>query len=213
MVLTYIIYIIVLFFSTTFCIINGFSKNKISKYLSISFSFFTIILFSSLRGENVGIDNPGYSEWYNYLNIEGSISEVIVLNLSTFEPAYVILNYIFKTFFFSYNHTLILYSILIWFPIFLYNEYYKKNFWILIYIILTSVYLFFTFNGIRQAIALGFIFTAVYFLKDKKFKYFFIFIIFASFFHFSSLLIISFYLIYKLRKQATILWLFAIIFS
>lgn len=207
---TYIVYSIFLFSSTFILFLSKFRKSSI---FFLILSFILIILISSLRAESVGTDNPAYSEWYNSIDLNLSLYELITLNIIDFEPGFVILNYVIKSLDFNYNLALVFYSILVWGPIFYFYKYFKNYFYFVIFTLITLGYLFFTFNGQRQAIAIGFIFLATKYLYEKKNIKFIISIIIATSFHFSAILFSTIYYIFKIPKLPTFFWIFLILFS
>lgn len=207
------IYSIFLICTTLSLFISSISKFRYSQYFFLFFSFALILILSSIRGDTVGTDNPAYYEWFNSLDLNLNLFDLIILNITDFEPGFVVINYIIKYFDLGYMFALFFYSILIWFPIFNFYNYFKGNFYFVIFTLVTLGYLFFTFNGQRQAIAIGFIFLATKFLYEKKNLKFIFSIIFAACFHFSAVLLFSIYFILKIPKLPTLFWFFSILIS
>lgn len=212
MIITFIIYLGFLFITIFLVWISKLLKNAILRKAAIFLSFFNIILISGLRGPTVGVDNYEYSEWFRLLNIENGLMEAISTNIIDYEPGFVLINYFIKTVNLNYNYALILYSILIWSPIFIFFKH-LKDFHFAIFSFLTLGFLFFAFNGQRQAIAQGFIFLGVYFLIDKKKYHFLLSIISATMFHFSAILLLSIFFINKISKLPVYIWFVGIIGS
>lgn len=212
MIFTFIIYLGLLFSSVFFVWLSKLSKKVILRKTAIFFSFFIIILVSGLRGSTVGVDNFEYSEWFRLLNMENGLMEAISTNIIDYEPAFVLINYVIKTVNLNYNYALILYSMLIWAPIFIFFKHFK-DFHFAIFSFLTLGFLFFAFNGQRQAIAQGFVFLGVYFLIDNKKYHFLLSIISASLFHFSAILLLSIFFINKISKVSVYIWFVSIIGS
>lgn len=212
MIFTFIIYLGLLFSSVFLVWISRLFKNVILRKTAIFFSFLIIILISGLRGPTVGVDNFEYSEWFRLLNIDNGLMEAISTNIIDYEPGFVLINYVIKTINLNYNYALILYAILIWAPIFIFFKI-LKDFYFAIFSFLTLGFLFFAFNGQRQAIAQGFVFLGVYFLIDKKKYHFLLSIISATMFHFSAILLLSIFFINKISKLPVYIWFAGIVGS
>ncbi len=212
MIFTFFIYFLVLFFSVISLIVYSYTKNKFLKNISILTSVCIIVLFSGIRASTVGIDNYEYSEWYKTLSIDNGIFESITSNIMDYEPGFVVINYFLKYFSLDYNYALIIYAVLIWIPIYQFIKF-SKDFYFAIFVFITLGFLFFTFNGQRQAIAIGFVFLGTRYLFEKRNFKFLLSIIVATMFHFSAILMLIILLINKLPKLSTMTWLSFIIFS
>ena len=196
---TYSVYLLVLFTSVIFVFFNESSINKNNKNSFIYISIFSIIIVSTLRNYNVGVDNYEYSEWFNTINTENSLNDTIFTNIIDYEPAFVIINYFLKYLNLNYSFALLFYSILIWVPIYSYHKY-QKHFYFAIFVFITTGFLFFTFNGQRQAIAIAFVFLGTRQLLENKPYKFLLSIFIATMFHFSAILMLSIYFLIKIPK-------------
>ncbi len=212
MIFTFFIYFFVLFLSVISLVVYRYSNNKLHKNISIISSLFIIVLFSSIRASTVGIDNYEYSEWYKTFSIDNGIFDAITSNIMDYEPGFVVINYFLKYFSLEYSYALIIYALLIWIPIYRLIKF-SKDFYFAIFVFITLGFLFFTFNGQRQAIAIGFVFLATRYLFEQKNIKFLLSILVATMFHFSAILMLIILIINKLPKFSTKTWLIFIIAS
>lgn len=188
------------------------SDNPIGRKAALCFSLLAIIAVSGMRGSSVGVDNFGYYEWYINLSQDIELLDTITLNIMDFEPGFVTFNYILKSYDLGYNWAESLYSLLIWGPIYFYSKY-IKNFYFAIFSFISLGFLFFTFNGQRQAIATGFIFLGTIFLFEEKKWLFILSILIATTFHFSAILMFVIFFIFKIPRLSTNFWGWAIFLS
>lgn len=171
-----------------------------------------LVAISGLRASSVGVDNYEYSEWFASLSLDNSLVDSISLNIIDYEPGFVIINYILKVFDFGYNWALVLYALLIWVPIYLFSKYFK-NFYFVIFSFVSLGFLFFTFNGQRQAIAIGFIFLGTFFLLKHNYILFALSILIATMYHFSAILMGVIFFIFRMPRFSVKYWFFSILFS
>jgi transmembrane protein EpsG len=210
LILTYFIYCSLLFFTTITLYLSSLCKVTNLKRALIFSSFISILIISSIRSELVGTDNLAYAEWYSEMDINSDLLELISINIIDFEPGFVLINYVFKVLDFSYNVALLFYAFFIWAPIFSFYKYFNKSFYFVIFTLFTLGYLFFSFNGQRQAIAIGFMFFAIRYLFEGRTFLYILFILLACTFHFSAILLFSLFFINKIPKLRSYFWYLAV---
>ena len=206
MLFTIIFYNLILFITTFFAYLYSKLNDKYISKLSLSISIGIIVFITSFRSLSVGTDSKIYFEEYNNIDPSNTVSENILKNFGNFEPAFVFINHYFSKFEINYITLLIFYSSFIWYLIYKTFKNQKENFYIAFFFLYTN-FLFFTFNGLRQAIASAIMFYAVTVLLNGRTIKFVLLIIFASLFHFSAiLLILLFFLKNYNLKFTTIKW-------
>ena len=128
------------------------------------------------------------------------------------EPLFFTINWIFKSLDFSYIFYLLFINILIWGFIYHSSKFITDRFYNIIFCSITLGFLFFSFNGIRQAIAISVIFISIKFLIENKISKTIIILLIASLFHYSVLFFIPALLIgSKININKNILIIIAII--
>ncbi len=168
-----------------------------SQNIGIKYYLYTFIpiliytLFWGLRYD-VGTDYPGYVGYFSYMPEE-------------IEIGYKTLNDILKGLGFNYVSVFIITSFFPIFTLFLISRKESKQFAILlIYFFFTTSFIFFTQNGIRQSIALFFIFILISKIKDSKLPILIISAILAWSFHKSAIIPIVFIAILYILKPLKI---------
>ena len=203
-------YFIVFLSVSIFGFIIDFSK---SKYIKIFSSFFILFAFLSLyyyRDYSIGTDTLNYVPIFEDIFIANNLLEysaefdielgftVVVYFLSLFSKDHffifvcltsiIYINLIAAFYRYKLSSTLFFTSLFCIFPIY-----------------------FYSFNILRQALALSFMILAVSFLLSNKNKHFFIFCFFAFLFHYSSIFVVLFYFIYRFRYELVKFWYVAVI--
>lgn len=191
-------YIIVLILITVTAVvvfninINIKKKNKI--FLIISFLILTFV--SAFRGINVGTDTKNYvTIFMRYVhNMPDPHSEI---GFATF-------NAIIARFTENPQVIIIVSSIIIHLGLmtFIYNN--SKNAWLSVYLYITLYYYFFSFNYVRQFIAMAIILYSWHLLKERRYTIFFILIILGTTFHFTAFIGILLLFVYWGRKSTKI---------
>ena len=202
-------YLIVFLSVSVLSFIIDFSK---SQYIKISCLFFILISFLSLyyyRDYNIGTDTLNYVPIFEDIFIANNLVEysieysieigfsVVVYFLSLFSKdhffifvcltAIIYINLIAAFYKYQLSSTLFFTSLFCIFPIY-----------------------FYSFNILRQAIALSFVVLAVSFLLKNKNKQFLFFTLLAFLFHYSSVFVVLFYFIYKFRYLLVRFWYFSV---
>lgn len=191
MVFTYFIYILTLFLSTGISFFQRNLKSLINHQDSYNFiSLIPIVLISSLRSNSVGTDTDNYLILFTDRIDSWNFFEQPFLTLLNFEPLFYFLIKSLKLLNTDFTVLLFIISTIVWTLIYLSTINRVKYFYHVIFFSLTLGFLFFTFNGVRQSIALSFVFLSVNYFIDSKKKKFFLTIFVASLFHYSAILLI-----------------------
>jgi len=199
-IFTYITYISTLFLSTLFAFVAGRLDKKSHATFFFFLSTFVIIFVTGFRDITVGTDTEFYAEWFYEIDSNLPLLDNILLYIIDYEPGYVVLNHFLAGLNVSFTIASLTYAVIIWFFIYKSFSDTKEILYLSLFFFITTGFLFFTFNGIRQAIAVSLIFYSLrYLLKDKS-LIFLLIVVIASLFHFSALLLSSLLLINKLKK-------------
>lgn len=145
-----------------------------------------LFLFASLRSFEVGQDLPAYFDHYQN-DSSLSIKDIFVL-LATRDPVFHVFLHFLSYISPNPQFLLVAVSLIVsfGFSFFVYNE--KGNV-LLFFIMFVGFRLFaFTLSGLRQAIALGFVFIAYVYLQRSKYIPFVALTVLAAMFHASAIL-------------------------
>lgn len=211
------IYIYILIFLPIFIIGIIFNKfwNKSSRtkkcYLVIT--FFPLLLISGLRADSVGTDT------YNYLSGFRTIRDVSsssMFEVVRWEYGYVLLNKLSSILSNNEQILLVLTSFLVLIGV-MYFIYKNSENVVLSVFLYISLYLYlFSFNGIRQAIAMSILVMGFHLILERKFLRYFIVVLVATLFHETAILMLLLYFIYyfkfDIKNVLAILFIFIISF-
>src|SRR5690625_1231772 len=175
--------------------------------------FITLFILSSLRSSDIGTDTKNYLSGFNSIKYADFDN---VYDVVRWEVGYVFLNKISSYLSEHPNIILIITSFIALLGVFYFIYKNSTNVILSVYLYLTLYLYFFSFNGIRQAIAMSIIVMGLHFIIQRKFISYLIIIILATLFHETSLLLITLYFIYDLKLDfkniMTILGSFLFIF-
>ena len=175
------------------------SKFKSSQALNVTIGI-VLILFSGLRAGSVGADTSSYFYFYQYGNDYQNIGELLDSN-SSVEIGFRLVEWISKLITNEPYILLIISSIIFVTFCVISIERLSANHTISYFSLVCFGIYTFSFNGIRQGIAVGICMLALYYVIHKSFiKYSFL-VILAFFFHKSAILLLPFYFI--LRSEFT----------
>lgn len=177
---TGIVYYVVLGFSAFVAFISDKAKSQMLSYYFAIISFLPIYLLCALR-YNVGSDYIAYQDiFYNIKYGYGSYVE----------PLYYSLNYLFSAFKNGWLGVFAISAFITFTPLFYIGCKEKILFWVVL-LIFASGFLFRANNLIRQGIATAFFLLAIYWLHRGNNKKFYINIIVATLFHYTSIVFIA----------------------
>lgn len=162
------------------------SKNTKNKAL-IFFGGFLLILISSIRGLTVGTDTISYMAEYQQVNmLPWKMSDLF----STREPLFHLLYKLLGDLGLSYRWAMFVQTIVFLCPIMIVVAKTKENaMMILLFMVLLGFY-FFSFNGVRQGIAISFCFLAYDKMEKKEYLISLMLILIAFGFHQTSLIVL-----------------------
>ena len=186
------------------CVITPLIKKQNNECLKIEAILICIVLFlfSALRSSSVGIDVPGYCRYYDIV-AQTSFSNVIHsgfrdIGWSAFVKLLTLV---------SLNNQLMLVVVGGWFAISIsYFAYNMRGNILLTFIFFICLRIFpFTLTGLRQTMAMGFIFFAIVFLQRKKTFSALIFVALACLFHLSAIVFLLAFVLKFIRSDKLLL--------
>lgn len=166
-----------------FCSFLAYLSQKTNRKLFLVFSIIVVVLFAGLRGRTVGVDTNGY-----YEIIISSSYNTIYRNDVAFSYISKFLMAIFDNPSFAiFIYSAVIYSLII---IRFWDFREKISIWLCVLIFL-FLQLPASMSGIRQFLAIAFVFYGTRFLKDKKIL-FLVFLAVGTMFHLSALVSLVF---------------------
>ena len=210
MIFTYTIYLGTLLLSVLFTSNVKVRYSPLKNGLIILIGLLPIIVISGLRMD-VGTDDYFYRFYYEeYFIPSSSLSSSIYTHFTIYEPLFTIITQLCKTTGLNYTHVKILYALITWLPIALSIKEEKKYPYIIIFIAITSGFMFMTFNGVRQMMAWSYILLSVRYIDDSKFGIFpfLFFIAVATMLHYTSLIALPVFLFLSKYRVTQRQWLF-----
>lgn len=194
--LVYFIMLALITFLAFAIYITDFNKESKDK-LFLTISFFILTTVSAFRATSVGTDTESYQ----------SIFLKYVYGVPDYhsEIGYATFNKIIAMISSDPQSIVIASSIIINFGVmhFIYKN--STNAWLSVYLYITLFYYFFSFNYIRQFIAISIVLIAWSFLKDKKIFTFIVFVVLAASFHTSALIALLLIFVFLARKKTKLI--------
>lgn len=169
-------------------------KNKKMYNLIISS---ILILVSGLRASTIGADTGEYIKYFHYVN--RYFKTISIKQFLGFEPGYISLNKIIRTFTNNEQLFLMITSIIMIYLI--QKAIYKDSLKIELsyYLFFTFGYFFSSFTIIRQFFAIAILWNSLESIKQRKFFKFMVYVIFAMSFHKTAIIFVILYFIYPLK--------------
>ncbi|WP_169334069.1 EpsG family protein [Marinobacter nanhaiticus] len=162
--------------------------------------FIVLAIFSGIRAESVGTDTSAYYIIFNYLT-----SSAVNPFLTRYEPGFVMMNLVSNWFGWGPSGVIFLSSSLFSLLIVLAAHRFSTNHLVFFSVFLGLSFYIFSFNGVRQALAMAFVLNGLnlYSGKDKKGI---VWCLTAILFHLSAIFFLVSFVFLRLRLKA-IAWL------
>ncbi|MDF1494089.1 EpsG family protein [Caproiciproducens sp. CPB-2] len=174
-------------------------KGNLSKEKLAVFTWLQLCFLSAIR-YNVGTDFITYNALFQDIRKAHSFPKA--LGISPMEWGYTALNRIIGYFTDNFVWVSAICSVLI-ITLIIWTCYkYSEHFSLSIYFYLTLGFLYFSYNGIRQAFALSIVFAALPFLYRREYLKYFLVVLFAALFHISILIFIPVSFIIHIKLNA-----------
>lgn len=172
-----------------------------------------VVLFQGFRSFTVGTDLASYIPSYPRVG-SADFSNLTYLN---YEPGYVVLNKILYRLGLDQREFLIAIAVIVQVPIFYTMYRYSEQPMLSILWYFAFGNFLMTFSGLRQSIAMAVCFAGYGFIKNRKFMFYFLIILFAATFHTSALFCLFLYPFYFVnldkKKIFIALGIFAIVYA
>jgi hypothetical protein len=163
-------------------------KANIYKDFFYWFSCIIIIIFNSIRYD-LGNDYSAYKHFFENYDFS---------NLFSLEPFFIFLIFLFKGYKYGYLLFFSITSFLTYLILFFVLKKYKNRL-IIITIIFSLEFLFFSNNQISQALSVSLILMLNYFYNNNNRKSYILTVLFTMLFHFSAIIFLPFYF-FRIRK-------------
>lgn len=166
-----------------------------------------IFFISAIRDSTIGTDYKHYIKFYEYIYKHGDFSSLLKRN----EIGWDYLNYYFAKAKIPFEIFFGLVSFLIYY--FFIKGAYKFQYLLplMLFFIFTSGFFYWTLSGLRQSIAIMIFFFSIKFIIEKRIYTYILFILLASLFHISALVMLPIYFLNYLKfNRSIILILFTI---
>lgn len=173
---TVIFYNFILLSSTFFVWLSDKGRTSIERWLMLCIAFLLVFIPSAIRYD-IGTD------YLSYLSIYESGSYI---NYQLKEPAFYFINWFLDSIGAHFQWLFAVFAFI--FTAVAFKAYPRKNAWLLHFLFFSMLW-FFSFNGIRQAIALSWCMLALFYYFDKRYGYFVILTLMGSFFHQSAIFV------------------------
>lgn len=185
--------IYIFLFSITILLASIFFKYKKSKWIFTCFVFLLILIIflQTFRDTSIGIDTVSYMR--RFINLKDlPMSQVFRIDQELGFSLLIKFAHLFGS---NFTFFLFFVSCLTFIPIFYTVWRYSPNPFLSILLLIAFDHFAFTFSGLRQGIALGFIIYSFKFIDERKPLKYVIVLIFSSLFHISAILFLPVYIL------------------
>lgn len=177
---TVIFYNFILLSSTFFVWLSEKMRYKLDRWLVLGIAFLLVFIPAAIRYD-IGTD------YVNYLAIyEGTLATKILEPYKFKEPLFYFVNWFYQSIEAHFQWMFATFAFI--FTAVAFKAYPRKNAWLLHFLFFSMIW-FFSFNGMRQAVALSWCLLALFNFFDKRYFWFFLLTIIGSTFHQSALFI------------------------
>jgi transmembrane protein EpsG len=185
-------------------IVNNNISNKviIHKNIFLIISISLIILISGLRNDSVGVDSEDYRAIYEYSKLVSTSS----IDEGRFEIGFSFITNEIARIDLSYTYYFTILSIITWLLFIISLPENGKNNYLFIFFMFTTGFYFFSFNAIRQIIAILLFSIAINNAISKRKLFYFGFIMLGSLFHYSILYLLPIYYLLPYIKFSQKQW-------
>lgn len=173
---TVIFYNFILLSSTFFVWLSEKGKGNLERYFFLGLAFLLVFIPSAIRYD-IGTD------YVNYLEIYENASLLESYRLK--EPAFYFINFFLKNYDSHFQWMFATFSFV--FTAVAFKAYPRKNAWLLHFLFFLMLW-FFSFNGIRQALALSWCLLALFSFFERRYVWFVLLTLVGSTFHQSALI-------------------------
>lgn len=210
---TYIIYVFILFFTISSTFYLGNKKLRSESYYDADKLNILYGLILTILAFVIGFRSEVGTDWEGYVSIFQQITTSTNLSFFTeqIEIGYFWLNLIIGNLGLSYQWMFFIIALLSWY--FYFKSVPRFILPLFIYFLFVDEFFFWGMSGIRQFLAMAIWIYSIKFIINKNIKRFIIYILIASLFHSSSLILIPFYFLPYQKLYNQFYWIFIYIIS
>ena len=187
-------YLLMLGFVMFWIVLEKHALNRTSFWLPL----FVLTVFAGFRSDQVGTDTTNYTR-----NFTHQINAEYFQFNDDIEIGYQLLEYAILNFTSQYFWLLTITSFVIVYCYLKIIKNYSVNYWFSVFLFITLGVYTFSFNGLRQGMAMAIFTLAIPYLLEKRLIPYLLWCAIASLFHVTALFIIPFYFIVNLRIKPT----------
>src|SRR5690554_267051 len=177
---TVVFYNFILFSSTFFVWLSEKGRSRLDRWFFLSVAFLLVFVPAAIRYD-VGTD------YLNFLDIYQGTSDVKTLEpYKNKEPLFYFVNWFYRKVEAHFQWVFATFSFI--FTAVAFKAYPRKKAWLLHFLFFSMLW-FFSFNGIRQAVALSWCFLALFAFFEKRYVWFLVLTLIGATFHQSALFI------------------------
>lgn len=170
-------------------------NRKLQIQILLSLIFLQWFFLATFKNINVGWDTPTYEEYFYNMSNSGWLYNISVNRL---EPFYILLNIIISFFTKSYTLFLGIIAIIIYGLILIRIPLYSKIPWLTCFLFVAFGFFNFSINILRQSIAISILIFSYKFIVNRSFWKFILIVNIAILFHYTAIVFIPTYFLYKL---------------
>lgn len=197
--ITYLVFGIILILLNIFLYYTGFSDKA-----KLTLNALFLIAISGLRSINIGADVENYG---NIFRIFGTFP--LTSNVSDIYKGYPFYRILCKTVYLifngNYQFMMCISAIIIIYGVFKFIYYYSDNCTASLFYYITLYYFFFSWNGVRQSIAMSLFFLSVIAFDEKKYIKFALLFLFTIFTHNVAILMYIYLILKKIKWNKILL--------
>lgn len=180
---TVVFYNFILLSSTLFVWLSEKGRTRLDRWGLLAVAFLLVFIPSAIRYD-IGTDYLNYlgTDYLNYLGIYESGDYSYYLK----EPAFYFINWILNKIDANFQWLFAIFAFI--FTAAAFKAYPRRKAWLLHFLFFSMLW-FFSFNGVRQAVALSWCLPALFCFFDKRYGWFVVLTLVGSMFHQSALFI------------------------
>jgi hypothetical protein len=194
------IYFIIFLFFVPFVFLYEYKFDNNVKLIFTSISCCLLVFLSGLRGSVDG-DYESYLDIYQKVTLHYNEYSSIV------EPGYIVINQIAFNIGLGFNFVIFSMAFFTIFPKIVFFHNISPNFALSVLIFFCTSFFIFDFTQIRQALSIGIFMYSLKFIIDKNIYMYFFFIILATLFHYSSIILLPGYFLFNKTFNNKLLYL------
>ncbi len=179
-----------------------FYEYNIDHKIKLIFTILVLLILVILTGLRGSVDG----DYENYFDIYNKVTKYYNYYSNIVEPGYIYINKFAYSIHLGFNFVLFIMAILTIMPKVNFFFIHSKNFPLTLIIFYSTIFFIFDFTQIRQAFAIGIFMCSLKYIINKNILMYLIFIIFASLFHYSALILLPGYFLFNKNYNNNLLY-------